>query len=258
MEKKTEFHIEDGVLLRYQGYENHIVIPEGVTAIGDWAFYGSSLRSVSIPDTVVSIGENAFALCAYIETVEIPPSVLRIASFAFYRCKNLRTVMMADNVRSIGGCAFKECGWLQTVRISEKILKIGQEAFACCPSLQTFRFGGKFKIVRLCFEDYFNKTISPETAHLVLRNPSDFHAEDIVYTWEKIYDRYGFKDWMASLTYPELLTMEQYGFITKENALSLLELLRANGNVECVGEMIRHISENQILGDYTDRFRLEL
>ena len=56
-----DFIIEDGVLKEYVGEESDVVIPDGVTAIGDEAFYGCDMETVFIPDSVISIGEGAFA-----------------------------------------------------------------------------------------------------------------------------------------------------------------------------------------------------
>ena len=56
-----DFIIEDGVLKEYVGEESDVVIPDGVTAIGDCAFDGCDMETVFIPDSVTSIGEGAFA-----------------------------------------------------------------------------------------------------------------------------------------------------------------------------------------------------
>ncbi len=251
----TDFQIEDGVLTKYLGYDKDVVIPDGVTAIGDWAFYGGAFHSVKIPDSVRVIGENAFALCKYLQTVEIPDSVSVIASFAFYQCERLQSVKMGNNVRSIAACAFKDCRNLQSVEISENILVIRRDAFSGCSSLKRFRFGGKFKIIQTCFAERLEDHLAPYVIHLVLQNPDDFHPDDISYCREHIGN---LKEFCRELTGSELPTMENYGFITKENAALMLEIFRENRNVECVSELIRYINENQLFGDYMEQFRLDL
>ena len=76
-----------------------LVIPSGVTAIKDYAFYGyDSLKSVTIPDSVTSIGTEAFCDCDSLESVTIPDSVTKIGSNAFLRCSSIDSVYITDLV----------------------------------------------------------------------------------------------------------------------------------------------------------------
>ena len=71
-----------------------LVIPEGVTRIGDWAFYYcSGLTSVTIPSGVVTIGSNAFYSCSGLTSVTIPENVTGIGDWAFYNCSGLTEVI---------------------------------------------------------------------------------------------------------------------------------------------------------------------
>ena len=82
--KESDFVIENGVLIEYQGSGGDVVIPDGVISIGDGAFaYCGSLKSVTIPDSVTSIGEWAFYNCNSLESVTIPDSVTNIGDHAF-------------------------------------------------------------------------------------------------------------------------------------------------------------------------------
>lgn len=83
----------DGVLVKYQGYDGDVVIPNGVTAIGEKAFYlNLRLTSVTIPDSVASIGESAFGRCSSLTRVTIPNSVTEIGMSAFSGCTALTSV----------------------------------------------------------------------------------------------------------------------------------------------------------------------
>lgn len=98
-----------------------IVIPYGVTSIGDNAFFGcSKLESVSIPNSVTTIGDNAFFLCTNLVTVTIPNSVTSIGNSAFYVCGRLTYLTISSNVTSIGGSAFYGCGGLTYVKMKRK------------------------------------------------------------------------------------------------------------------------------------------
>ena len=95
-----------------------ITIPDYVTSIGSYAFYGcSSLTSVTIPDSVTSIGYSAFDGCSDLTSVTIGEGVTSIGSGAFWNCSGLTSVTIPDSVTSIGSGAFAGCGKLVSITI---------------------------------------------------------------------------------------------------------------------------------------------
>ena len=113
----------------------------GLTSIGGNAFGGcSSLKSVTIPDSVTSIGGDAFRDCSSLTSVVIPDSVTSIGSSAFIRCSKLTSVVIPDSVTSIGGYAFCGCSSLIIVTIPDSVTSIGENAFWCsCLISATFK-----------------------------------------------------------------------------------------------------------------------
>lgn len=82
-----DFIIKNGVLELYTGNDMEVIIPDGVTTIGENAFsYCENLKKVTIPNTVTSIGNYAFKECRKLKSITIPNSVTSIGNFAFYRC----------------------------------------------------------------------------------------------------------------------------------------------------------------------------
>ena len=99
------------------------IIPNSVTSIGNYAFYGcSSLTSVTIPNSVTWIGYEAFRDCSSLTSVTIPESVTGIGDDAFRDCSSLTSVTIPESVTSIGSFAFYGCSSLSTVFWNAKYL----------------------------------------------------------------------------------------------------------------------------------------
>ena len=113
-----------------------LVIPDGVTSVGQYAFYDcSSLTSVTIPNSVTSIGEFAFNGCSSFTSVTIPNSVTSIGEYAFNGCSSLTSVTIPNSVTSIGDGAFSYCSNLTSITIPNSVTSFGQLAIRRCEKL---------------------------------------------------------------------------------------------------------------------------
>ena len=109
-----------------------ITIPDSVTSIGDEAFRGCfHLISITIPDGVITIGDYAFSCCDSLTSITIPDSVISIGDGAFSGCRGLTSITIPDSVTSIGKCAFDGCIGLTSIHIPDSVTSIGECAFYC-------------------------------------------------------------------------------------------------------------------------------
>ena len=114
-----------------------ITIPNSVTSIENYAFYGcTSLNSITIPNSVTSIGENAFSYCNF-SSITIPTSVTSIGDCAFFDCNDLTSITIPTSVTSIGDYAFYACDGLTSITIPTSVTSIGKRAFMQCTRLET-------------------------------------------------------------------------------------------------------------------------
>ena len=137
----TDFKIKNGVLEKYLGKSETVVIPKGVvTSIGDEAFaWCKSLTSIVIPDGVTSIGDSAFEECKSLYSIRIPDSVTSIGDFAFSWCESLESVEIPDSVTSIGMGAFSYCEYLESIKIPDSVTSIDIGTFSDCKSLKSIK-----------------------------------------------------------------------------------------------------------------------
>ena len=121
-----------------------VTIPNSVTTIGDSAFcFCSNLTSVTIPDRVTSIGDSAFCGCDGLTKVTIPDRVTSIGDSAFQNCSSLTNVTIGNSVTSIGDHAFQNCSSLTNVTIGNSVTSIGDHAFYNCTGLTEINYNAK-------------------------------------------------------------------------------------------------------------------
>ena len=135
-----------GYLVGYYGEATAITLPDSFTAydgttvnsyeIYKYAFYkNTALTSVTIPDSVTSIGDRAFYRNTELTSVTIGNSVTSIGDGAFLGCTGLTSVTIGNSVTSIGDYAFNNCTGLTSVTIGNSVTSIGDYAFSGCTGL---------------------------------------------------------------------------------------------------------------------------
>lgn len=135
------------IVKKYNGTAADVTIPshykgKPVTMIDHAAFHDSAVTSVTIPDSVTSIPDDAFAFCSQLTNISIPNSVTFIGFSAFNSCTSLKSITLPSSLSTIQSYAFYNCGNLKTIRIPVSVTSIGNCAFDVCPSLMTVTYPG--------------------------------------------------------------------------------------------------------------------
>ncbi len=113
-------------------------IPDSVTTIGEYAFYGcGSLQEVYFSTALETIGISAFQDCYGIQEIVIPNTVTSIGASAFYNCNGMKTLTLSENLVQIPTSAFADCSKLVSVTIPAKVTTIGENAFSSCSTLSS-------------------------------------------------------------------------------------------------------------------------
>ena len=113
-----------------------LIIPNSVTSIGKYAFYGcSGLTSITIPNSVTSIGMYAFSRCSRLTSINIPNSVTSIGWYAFQGCRGLTSITIPNSITGIECYAFSGCSGLTSITIPNSVYYINSNAFYNCSHL---------------------------------------------------------------------------------------------------------------------------
>ena len=125
----------DGILVKYQGGDSDVVIPDGIRRIDSHAFRSSKLSSVSIPGSVYSIDPFAFADCIGLSSVTLSEGLVMIGDGAFRGCRSLSGLTTPDTLAYIGQHAFDSSG-LENIRLHGDRLIVSDNAFKDCKAMK--------------------------------------------------------------------------------------------------------------------------
>ena len=131
MSQANDFKIEDDVLLSYEGTDENVVIPEGITSIAEKAFKKKTIKSVQIPDTVDWIGSEAFCNTA-LEEVVLPASLQFLQDGTFAECSNLKKAVLPNGLIGLGGDVFQYCNQLEPLQIPKSVCYLYGNYFGEC------------------------------------------------------------------------------------------------------------------------------
>ena len=157
---------------------NNTVIPNNVTSIGNYAFFGcSGLTSISIPNGVTSIESHAFYRCSSLTSIKIPNGVTSIEMGSFQECSGLTSITIPNNVTSIAELSFNGCSSLISVIIGKSVTSIGYNVFSNCKSLKDF-YSYAEKVPKTDNTAFDNSNIDDVTLYVPAASVSAYQAAE--------------------------------------------------------------------------------
>lgn len=173
-EDGSKYKIQDGILydeeslLNVYEVKENVVVPEGIKYIGDYAFASvntkdDTLKSITLPSTLVSIGEYAFTGNSGLTSIVIPENVASIGGGAFANCSGVITAEIKGKLTEIPNGAFKGCTSLAEIDIPDTVTSIEQAAFSSCSSLKYIDIPSGVKIIS---EKAFEECTSLESINM--------------------------------------------------------------------------------------------
>ena len=111
-----------------------VEVPEGVITIGKQAFFMCiNLQTVIVPEGVVMFGDQCFAACYLLDYVQVPDSLESVGEMAFLGCYALKEIEFGENLKSVGSYAFHTCSGLERITFPSDSISIDENAFVSCP-----------------------------------------------------------------------------------------------------------------------------
>lgn len=119
--ERADFQTDGDVLIKYTGNDKEVTIPDGISVIGEEAFWeNETVEKVIIPEGVTQIRAHAFYGCSSLQEAEVSDSVERIGNAAFAECDQLQKVTLGSGVREMGSGVFSGCPLLSDIGLDEE------------------------------------------------------------------------------------------------------------------------------------------
>ena len=127
---------------------SRVMLPQGVKTIGQFAFYNTQVDKITLPESLTSIRNAAFANCVWLKQIEIPHSVTSIGYCAFQGCTTLHTLSFSDGMTEILDNVCRGCNSLTNVYLPKNLQSIGYYSFAETTNLRKIQFPSSLNYIR--------------------------------------------------------------------------------------------------------------
>lgn len=268
-ERTEDFVIMNGVLLKYRGQDTEVIIPEGVVAIGESAFYQcAEITDIQIPDSVQSIAGKSFWGCRSLKRIVVPQGVKMIRGLTFHECEQLAEVILPEGLTGIVGyAAFGGCRKLTHFTFPTTVMEVSDSVFSGFTQItsitiqnitithppmydvhrafevlnqKNFSLNVELKLKYAAVTGYFLNTGDAEAGAYVKKNFTKIVPFLI--------------DCGSVWAVHELL--EQTDFFTKRNIDKFIEYAIAQGQIEIQTELLHHKGEAIGYKDPAKQFKL--
>ena len=167
-----------------------VVLGDGVTSIGSYAFYSSSLMNIVFNEVITSLSDSAFGECWSLRSVTLTSSIKSINA-SFKNCSNLVTVNFAEGLESIGSNSFFGCTSLREFTLPDSLASIKNKAFGNCKAIKEFHFGKELQeIAPGAFLDDAENYKSIEAFYVDKENPYLYSVDGVVYSYDGVLVAY--------------------------------------------------------------------
>ncbi|NLX65893.1 MAG: leucine-rich repeat protein [Bacteroidales bacterium] len=218
--------------LRYSQVFSDLILPKNIKNIKNNCFEAFSLHKIILPDNLISIGDNAFALCSHLSEINLPESLTSIGSKAFYDCQGLTSIDIPESVTIIEDYAFANCKGLTSINIPERMTIIEDYVFSFCVKLTSINIPESVTTIgKNAFEGCVGLTSIniPEDVTTIAKNAfigcsalTSIHIPESV----TIIGEYAFANCsgLTSIHIPEKVTTIQKGILSSCIGLTSIEI----------------------------------
>lgn len=179
--------IEDGVTsigdFCFASFANirSISIANTVESIGDHAFFEAGLTFITVPNSVRSIGLGAFSSCRNLQSAELPDNLDTVTFSLFSGCSSLKSIAIPSKTTQIRESAFNGCSALRSVRMPESVNYIGEGAFYLCDSLENIYYAGSELQFNSIYIAKKNQCFTETTKHYAVETMTGRCGENVTY-----------------------------------------------------------------------------
>lgn len=138
-------HLPDSIVIPAEVKHNNVTYP--VKTIGREAFVSSEFRSITLPESIDSIGEMAFFSCQQLTRINLPKGLRHISEALFGVCRSLRTIKLPEGIRTIGVRAFGRCTALESLVVPDSVTTLGDDVFYECTALRSLILGSSVSYI---------------------------------------------------------------------------------------------------------------
>ena len=231
-----------------------------------WYSYCSSIKSVSLPDGLTSIGYVAFYGCTGLTAISIPDSVTSIGNVAFAGCTGLTSITIGNSVTSIGKYTFWNCTGLTAISIPDSVTSIGEWAFYDCTGLTDVYYPGTEEEWNAIYIDDGNDPLANATIHFgqTETDPCEGYTDINRSSWYHSAADFVIANGYMGSTSTTALTFEPNAKVSRAMVASILYRICGSPAVEYSGKFtdvkegswytnaIEWCAQNGLASGYTD------